>query len=165
MVTLKQKSWSRVFSVRNINDFVKKKNKCGINSFEHIGYEEIPKWQQTIKWPTDLKPRLKKPRPASRYTESRPTRICSTPGAGESHYRRINELCLETRKKMQVMVRDFSLKSNVLRTACKNCDDAVKTAIDNWQNEGISPEFLRLKLKLKEKRSKMRTRRLFKVNL
>lgn len=164
MVTLKQKNWSRVFSVRNIRDFVKKKNKCGISSFEHIGIEETPKWQQTIKWPTDLKPRIKKHRPASRYTESRPTRICSTPGAGESHYRRINELCQETRKNVQVMARDFSLKSNVLRTACKNCDEAVKTATENWFNEGLSPEFLKLKLKLKEKRKNLRTR-LIKFNL
>lgn len=159
MVTPKQKNWSSVFLVKNIKQFVKNKSKCGIHSFEFIAREETPKWQQRIKYsPGKLNTKY---RPVSRYTEERPSRICSTPGAGERHYKRVKELCLETRKNVQLLARDFSLKSNVLRTACKNCDDAVKTATENWLNEGISPELIMFKNKLKEKRRKSRSPNLF----
>lgn len=153
MVTPQQKQWSRVFSMRNIREFVKTKDKLGVNSFENIAVEKTPKWQQSV----SLSPVQNKTRPRllSRYSENRPSRIDLTPGPGDVHYKRINDLCLETRKSVQVMIKRFRLRRNSLRNACKNCEDAVNFALEQNKNHGLSKEMEKMKQSRQKRRNKI----------
>ena len=71
------------------------------------------------------------------------------PGAGEDAFKKINDMCNDTRKKIKTIISKSKKRKNNLKMQFKQCEKIIIKSYENRLNEDMPEDFILYKKKMK----------------
>jgi hypothetical protein len=157
MASKSGKSWSDVFSVKNIKQLIKDKHKCIIDPYDFIDtrFISMPLSTKSLHKPlspilTKVNKKLKMSRNNSLYKFKS---SISKPGIGEVQFQKVNRMCNYFRQNIKKILKNCELKNKKLRAGFKKCESEVNLAYEKGISGEVPEEFWSYTSKLKAQRS------------